>query len=127
MQNKENRRLYFSSISRTMAHVCDIFATVMTEDINEIPTAGIWSKVEFPTLKQSSNHLGGKVNKIDVINRDVSKIKTLWLRPGSSNDASAADLAADSAFPLEERGQCGVKGGFIPGTYDIGGEFPVDW
>ncbi len=44
------RTLYFENMSRAMALDCDLSATVMTKDVDNIPMNGIWGRIEFPTL-----------------------------------------------------------------------------
>lgn len=50
-------------MSRAMAMLCDVFATVMTKDVNDIDQTGIWGQVEQPTLKLTGN-IGGQVNTV---------------------------------------------------------------
>jgi hypothetical protein len=59
------RKTYFENISRAMAQLCDVLATVMTADPNNIPLTGIWGRVEFPALQQTGNS-GGQVNAVSV-------------------------------------------------------------
>jgi hypothetical protein len=55
-----NRQTYFENMSRAMAQLCDVYALVMTDNPTDVPTTGIWGRIEFPTLIQSGN-VGGDV------------------------------------------------------------------
>jgi hypothetical protein len=46
-----------------MAMLCDVLATVMTENVDRIPKDGIWGRVEDETLKRGDNP-GGIVDKV---------------------------------------------------------------
>src|ERR1700760_4113969 len=125
MQNPTDRNTYFSSMSQAMAEMCDIFATVMTKDLNDVPTDGIWSRVEFPTLQRSDNQ--GKVYTIDICNPDASQVKNYWSRLSSRflvrrNPQSVylPDLVDESG------GGCGAENG-AEADFDQGTEFEVIW
>jgi hypothetical protein len=52
MKDKDgNRRIYFENMSRAMARVCSVFATVMTDNPKNIPQTGIWGRVEQVELQ----------------------------------------------------------------------------
>lgn len=57
------REQYFAHMSEAMAISCDGFATVMTEDVNNIPQDGTWGRVEQPALKRTGNP-GGQVDRV---------------------------------------------------------------
>jgi hypothetical protein len=57
---ENNRQTYFENMSRAMAQLCDVYALVMTMDTNDVPTNGIWGRIQFPTVQQSGN-VGGEV------------------------------------------------------------------
>jgi len=120
MQNKDNRRAYFVSMSTAMATMCDIFATVMDKEVdqskdkNKITMNGIWGKNEFPTLKMSDNV--GKVNQVDATNPDGSIVFTFWTR-GSTRLRKRQT----------EQLTCGISDDQIAADFDEGGDYPVDW
>lgn len=96
MQNKDEQQTYFKHMSEAMAVQCDLQATVLTKDISDIPTNGIWHNVEFPALKQSNNRVayspyGGLVNKVEIFSEIQQKAEALWTR--SEGDVDAVDLA----------------------------------
>lgn len=59
----KNRVTYFEKMSEAMAISCDVAATVMTKDVNNIPQDGIWGRIEFPALKRTGNP-GGTVDTV---------------------------------------------------------------
>ena len=62
-KNESQRTIYFENMSRAMAMLCDVLATVMTKDVDHLPKGGIWGRVEDETLKMGDNP-GGVVNKV---------------------------------------------------------------
>ena len=58
-----------------MAKLYDVFATVMTEDLNNIPPDGIWATVEYPTLNLLDNY--GRVDYIAATDFEAKTTKTL--------------------------------------------------
>jgi hypothetical protein len=57
MVDPDIRREYFKEMSRAMAAMCSVFATVMTQDITKIPESGIWGQVEKPQLMANKDEL----------------------------------------------------------------------
>jgi hypothetical protein len=55
MKNKKDRNTYFENMSRAFAQLCGVYCTVMTPDPNNIPSDGIWGRIEYPELKRTSN------------------------------------------------------------------------
>ncbi|KAI9770479.1 MAG: hypothetical protein M1839_003194 [Geoglossum umbratile] len=81
--NEALRTLYFENMSRAMAMLCDVSATVMTKDVNHIPKGGIWGRVEDSTLKREDTP-GGRVDEIIAIGPREGSLKRIWSRPLSS-------------------------------------------
>jgi hypothetical protein len=123
MQKPADRNTYFSSMSQAMAEMCDVFATVMTKDLNNVPTDGIWFNVAFPTLQRFDNQ--GKVNFIDVCNPDTTQVQKYWLRT-SSRLHRRRDNQLKSIDAIERRDSCGAADG-AEGDIDEGTDFEVIW
>ncbi|KAF8241422.1 hypothetical protein K440DRAFT_642771 [Wilcoxina mikolae CBS 423.85] len=109
------RTTYFENMSRAMAKLCDKFATVMTKDIHNIPTDGIWGRVEEPTLKETGN-IGGQVNylifscaQIEVVDRNGGNKKEIWKRPEAMKahpKHTRENLARGPALPVRRLREC---------------------
>ncbi|KAF2240302.1 hypothetical protein BU26DRAFT_526093 [Trematosphaeria pertusa] len=90
MQSKGERghmRQYFRNMSRAMAAMCDVFATVMDKNINPqhkdfdtVVQNGIWYKTEFPQLYLGG--LGKRVTQIEAISPDGNTAFTYWTQGG---------------------------------------------
>ncbi|KAH8667475.1 hypothetical protein BGZ60DRAFT_431709 [Tricladium varicosporioides] len=100
IQDKAKRGTYFTNMSTAMAQMCDIFATVMTKDINNVPQDGIWAKAEFPTLQASGNQ--GKVLQIEMITQDGKQTKHLWVRGKKARRALENRQATPEELEQEE-------------------------
>jgi hypothetical protein len=69
-----SRSEYFSRMSEILAELCSGSATVMTEDIDAIPTGGIWFWREAPRLT-SDTPLDGFQSDIVIESTNLSGIK----------------------------------------------------
>ncbi|KAL1608294.1 hypothetical protein SLS60_003234 [Paraconiothyrium brasiliense] len=102
MQNKEDRRTYFSNMSIAWASLCDIYAMVMDNNVTPTSVAcdvvnkmGIWFNGELPAL-QRGNKVGNKNNVVYQI-QAISpaggaplEYWSKWKNPCNEMDASAA-------------------------------------
>lgn len=52
MSDDTQRETYFENMSRAYAQICELFATLITPDVNNIPTTGIWARIEQPELER---------------------------------------------------------------------------
>jgi hypothetical protein len=94
MGNARDRQEYFDNMSKAMAETCDVFATVMTTDVENLPQAGIWGRIQFPQLKAGSSD--GKVGSLDLINEDGTQIKSSFSsRKEKRDDGDEMDLDED--------------------------------
>jgi hypothetical protein len=126
MQTPADRATFFENMSQAVAEQCSVFATVMTKDVNNIPTDGIWARVEFPTLQRSDNQ--GRVDSIDKCNPDASIVQPLWTRSRSRlvrRTTNATLEARDD--PPNPIGQCGIDSEDVAGDFDEGTEYEVIW
>lgn len=96
--------------------MCDIFATVMSPNVNDVRIDGIWGQVEFPTLQRSDND--GTVHQIEVSSPDGQTVKPFWTR-GSTRKIKRQDPATSTV-------SCGT-GDDTAGIFDEGGDLDVDW
>jgi hypothetical protein len=46
---------YFENMSRAYAQLCELFVSVITPDVENIPTDGIWARIEQPELERTTN------------------------------------------------------------------------
>jgi hypothetical protein len=115
MQDKGKRQTYFENMSESMATFCDIFATVMDKDINNVRMDGIWGTVEFETLQKYGND--GVVFQIDAISPDGSDTRVYWTRDivGKVKRQDTGSLAP-----------CGADDD-TAAIFDEGGELEVIW
>ena len=60
MGNARDSQEYFDNMSKAMAETCDVFATVMTTGVENLPQAGIWGHTQFPQLR--AGDIDGKVD-----------------------------------------------------------------
>jgi hypothetical protein len=56
---------YWNIMSEAMATLCNVKATVMTTDINNIDESGIWGQTEKKTLQRTGN-TGGRVDTVSL-------------------------------------------------------------
>jgi hypothetical protein len=112
------RRTYFKNMSRAMAKSCEIFATVMTEDVESIPEDGIWYTVEYPTLQHE-----GKVSTILAITTDGFTGKVIW---DDSNDKRAGKSSRNLAMMTAKRDECGTDRE-TAAAFNDDGDLPVNW
>ena len=126
MQNKADRQSYFVVMSTAMAITCDIFATVLDPDPNDVRLDGIWGQHEFPQLQQYGND--GIVYNIEAMNSDATQVAKFWTR--AILDQRDANGTVESNDWLAERGaddECGIVDDATAAAFDEGGEYPVDW
>jgi hypothetical protein len=106
--------------------MCDVFATVMTANLDVIPNDGIWYETEFPTLQRLDNQ--GKVDIIDKCNPDGTQVEPLWSRYSSRvrKRSGIHPEKQDESEPASLN-QCGVSHDDIAGDFDFGTEYEVIW
>ena len=68
MDDPGQKQAYFENMSRAYADLCSRFVTVMTPDVTNIPTNGIWNDVVFPELKRTA-HFDGLDGEVDFVSR----------------------------------------------------------
>jgi hypothetical protein len=148
MQDKAKRKTYFRNMSRAMATMCDIFATVMSPKVKDVRMDGIWGQVEFPTLERSDND--GVVRQVEAISPNGKTVAPFWTRGStlmrSDNDGAVHQVEAiltdgktvepfwtrGSTREIKRRGlaaplaSCGTDDA-TAGTFDEGGDLEVDW
>jgi hypothetical protein len=124
MQDASQRQTYFENMSRSVAMLSDVFATVMDPTPASPRVDGIWGRVEFPQLTGNLDNYG-VVSQIEGINGDASDVQQVWVRQSGGK----RDLDATERFDVSllTRDTCGIVGDDIAGDFDDGGEFAVDW
>ena len=118
LQHKDQRRAYFEHMSEAFATMCDVFATVMVEDVDRILQNGIWGRIEFPTLQKSGND--GTVYSIVATTPDGGKVKDIWSR------FSGPKTKRQGGYTERSGPSCGTDDA-TAAVFDEGGELPVDW
>lgn len=127
MQSKDLRGQYFRSMSKSMAIMCDVFATVMDPNPGSPRTDGIWGDTEYPQLTGNIDN-EGKVNQIEGVSPDGNTVEKVWARPsGGKRSVWERDVGgADESEILEKRADCGVDDS-TAADFDEGGDYEVLW
>ncbi|KIX05227.1 uncharacterized protein Z518_06099 [Rhinocladiella mackenziei CBS 650.93] len=71
MSDSTKQKTYFENMSRAYARNCVGATYVMTKDIHNIPTDGIWSRVEQPELQKD----GGAAESITAVRVGTYKMR----------------------------------------------------
>lgn len=66
MSNTADTQKYFENMSAAYASMCSTYANLLTPDINNIPTNGIWDRIEQPMIERTSDFDPPK-GKIDLV------------------------------------------------------------
>ena len=120
MGDEQLRYVYFSNMSRAMARMCNYVASVMDKNFPDVRLDGIWGQVEFEELKAGNGDT--RVDFIQAISTDGTQSKDLWTRPQESK-RSAKPL---SKINEPRQAECGTTAE-VAGSFDEGGDHPVDW
>lgn len=122
MQRPDERRQYFETMSRSMAIMCDVFATVMDPNPGSPRLDGIWGTIEYPQLTGNLDNQG-KVYQIEGVSPDGSTVEKVWARPsGEKRDVARTDVTKT----LEKRVDCGASDD-AAADFDEGGDYEVLW
>jgi hypothetical protein len=55
MDDESTMLTYFENMSRAYAQLCELYVSVITPNLNDIPSDGIWATIEEPELKRTTN------------------------------------------------------------------------